>query len=137
MINKIGISDHFRLDEFECPCCGGVRLDPELVVCLEKLRLALGRPLGIVSGYRCRPYHFALYAYENRQRAKRHLPPRPIPGQSPHLLGQAADIANLTITKDDLPMLKTCGFTGVGYGSGRAHVDVYPDRGQSFTTWEY
>jgi uncharacterized protein YcbK (DUF882 family) len=76
MINDIRISPHFKLREFECRCCGAVKLSRGLLGMLEALRIEYGMPLVITSGYRC-PGH-------NRR----------VMGASKslHLLGRAADV---------------------------------------------
>ena len=53
MINDIRVSPHFKLREFQCRCCGAVKLCPKLLLKLEALRSAWGGPLIITSGYRC------------------------------------------------------------------------------------
>jgi len=44
---------HFELREFNCPCCGRVRVAVALVFWLDVLRRALGQPLVVNSGFRC------------------------------------------------------------------------------------
>ena len=56
MINDIRISPHFKLREFQCRCCGLVKLSPRLLQMLEELREKAGIPLVVTSGYRC-PTH--------------------------------------------------------------------------------
>ncbi len=55
------LSEHFSADEFRCKCCGdlpcGDNLE-RLVMMLETVRERYGRPMVIVSGYRC-PKHNA------------------------------------------------------------------------------
>jgi uncharacterized protein YcbK (DUF882 family) len=53
MINDFRLSPHFKLCEFQCRCCGAVRLSPELLGLLEDLRAEWGAPLIITSGFRC------------------------------------------------------------------------------------
>lgn len=74
------LSPHFLAREFACKCCSyGTHpgdVDPRLVADLEALRVALGKPVLIVSGCRCR-------AYNDRCGGAR---------SSQHLLGTAADV---------------------------------------------
>jgi uncharacterized protein YcbK (DUF882 family) len=56
MINDIRISPHFKLREFQCRCCGLVKLSPRLLRMLEELREEARIPLVVTSGYRC-PAH--------------------------------------------------------------------------------
>lgn len=74
--NNIFVSPHFRLIEFQCRCCGCVKLHPELLVKLENLREAWGSPLLLTSGFRCAQHNRKVDGAES----------------SLHLLGQAADV---------------------------------------------
>ena len=76
-LNDIPVAEHFRLREFECPCCHCVRLSPALLACLVELRRAWGKPVLITSGYRCAPHN------KRVKGAPRSL----------HMAGQAADVA--------------------------------------------
>jgi uncharacterized protein YcbK (DUF882 family) len=75
--NDIKVAPHFKLWEFECPCCFTVRLYPVLLERLEKLRQEMGIPIVITSGYRCRKHNREVGGVE----------------RSLHLFGQAVDIA--------------------------------------------
>jgi len=77
--NNIFVSPHFRLTEFQCRCCGCVKLHPELLVKLERLREAWGSPLLLTSGFRCEKHNKKVNGAE----------------ASLHLLGQAADVVVL------------------------------------------
>ncbi|MDO9509487.1 MAG: D-Ala-D-Ala carboxypeptidase family metallohydrolase [Thermovirgaceae bacterium] len=78
-VNDIFVSPHFRLNEFQCRCCGCVKLHPELLVKLESLRESWGSPLLLTSGFRCSQHNRKVDGAE----------------ASLHLLGQAADIVVL------------------------------------------
>lgn len=54
--NNFKLSEHFSLQEFECPCCKRVIVNKKLVEKLEQLRERINAPLKITSGYRC-PEH--------------------------------------------------------------------------------
>ena len=75
-INDFALSAHFRLREFECRCCGTVKLSARLVERLEALRARRGAPVLITSGYRCPRHNAAVGGVEN----------------SRHMRGTAADI---------------------------------------------
>jgi uncharacterized protein YcbK (DUF882 family) len=51
-LNKIKISSHFYLAEFQSPDTKTVMLEPELIQKLENLRFILDVPIIISSGYR-------------------------------------------------------------------------------------
>lgn len=110
------LSPHFDSSEFACRHCGQVTVDPVLVCLLEALRERKGgRPLRIVSGYRCAVHNRAVGG---------------APG-SFHLNGQAVDIPRGYATEADA---EAVGFLGVGL-SGRwaVHVDVRAWRAR----WRY
>lgn len=70
---------HFKVREFSCRCgCGRAPVKQELLNTLEVIRLEWGKPIAILSGYRC-PDH------------NRHVGGVP---HSPHVSGEAADIGN-------------------------------------------
>lgn len=74
------VSEHFKLSEFLChdrANYGYVRLDPQLVTLLEKIRAEAG-PLGVTSGYRPPGYQAKV---------------NPGVTNSEHMNGTAADIA--------------------------------------------
>jgi len=50
------LSANFSTDEFRCKCCGKLVLDTKLPNALQQLRNRVGRPIKILSGYRC-PKH--------------------------------------------------------------------------------
>ena len=77
MINDIRVSANFKLREFQCRCCGVVKLSPRLLAKLEELRAAWGGPLIITSGYRCEKHNAFVKGSAT----------------SFHLQGMAADIA--------------------------------------------
>ncbi len=109
MINHIKISKNFWLDEFHCKgedCCGHLlKIDPQVVKGVQKLRKEIDKPITVTSGYRC-PRH-------NED----------VGGQphSLHLSGLAADI---TVAKFDIRELARLAFS-VGFGT----VIAYPHRG--------
>lgn len=71
------MSEHFKKSEFTCHCgCGGCVVNPKLIALLEKIRSLLGRPITILSGYRCEAHNKACGGKPHSQ----------------HMLGNAADI---------------------------------------------
>lgn len=76
-VNDIRVSPHFSLREFQCRCCGAVMLSALLLEKLEALRTALGRPVVLTSGYRCRAHNSRVGGAPS----------------SLHMRGMAADIA--------------------------------------------
>jgi uncharacterized protein YcbK (DUF882 family) len=102
------LSLHFSKREFACRHCREAVVEPRLVTKLEQLRKLTGRPLVVVSGYRCPVWNRAVGG------ARR----------SYHLTGQAADLKYGYATEDQA---RRAGFTGIGVRDGWAvHVDVRP-----------
>lgn len=108
------LSAHFDRSEFRCKHCG--RRPPlnrewkHLASHLEHLRRIVGRPLVIVSGFRCR----------------RHPVERRKPGGAGWHNRGAADLVGGVATVDQA---KLAGFRGIGDRDGFAtHVDMGPTR---------
>lgn len=113
------ISPNFSLAEFST-CgrgeCDRTYVDPVLLCCLEGLRkICGGRPLNIISGYRC-------------PRCNKRVGGATA---SRHLTGQAADIPYGYAT---VAQAREAGFRGIGTrGRFATHVDVRPTDAQ----WSY
>lgn len=74
--NRLAVSRDFSLKEFECPCCRKVILQPRLLKALQAMRDALGGPLLVTSGHRCKDFNARIGGYE----------------RSKHMIGAAADV---------------------------------------------
>ena len=81
MLNTFNVTSHFKLSEFECPCCKRVMLDARLLAFLDAVRKVYGKPIRITSGYRCACHNVRVWGAL----------------MSKHTVGAAADIA----TTDD------------------------------------
>lgn len=107
------LSAHFSRSEFRCHGTGrpghpahGIPVSPTLVAHLEQLRAIVGRPLKIVSGYRC-PWWNARVGGAP---------------QSRHLKGDAADLPSGYAT---VAQAAAAGFSGIGNkGQWAVHVDT-------------
>jgi uncharacterized protein YcbK (DUF882 family) len=110
------VTQHFAPAEFACPHCGAVFVRPRLLEALEKLRAMRGRPIRVVSGYRCPQHNAAVGGARNSQ----------------HVYAAAADIPRGSCTNAEAVR---AGFTGIGTKDGLpVHVDV---RDGQLTTWVY
>lgn len=99
-----------------CKHCGALDVSCELMAALEELRRIIGRPLPIVSGYRCARHNKAVGGARRSQ----------------HVLGRAADLPAGLVTVDQA---LAAGFRGLGLKrSSVVHVDVRPG---DVTRWEY
>lgn len=76
VINNFKIAPHFKLKEFECPCCNRVMVHPVLVDTLEQIRREWNKPITVTSGYRCAFHNIHVGGEET----------------SKHRIGEAADI---------------------------------------------
>ena len=119
---SLKLSENFNLAEFTCgmsnPCkhCGAVAfISPQLVDMLEDIRAIVGKPIRILSGYRCLDHN------------------REIGGatSSMHMVGFAADIApptGMSISRFyelcQLGVKKYQGGCGCYIKSNFVHVDV-------------
>ena len=101
-LNRIQLSKHFKLSEFECKgktCCGySVKLTPGLLTTLELIwsyvNATLGpvthpHPISLVSGYRCPEHNRRVGGVAN----------------SYHVQGQAADLTSPGLKKTRLAAL--------------------------------
>lgn len=108
------LSANFSRREFRCRHCGRDGVDMRLVEALQQLRAAVGGPLVVTSGYRCREHPI--------ERAKE------TPGT--HARGIAADIVAPGVSLRRLYDLAVAipAFRGGGIGvypdTGHLHVDV-------------
>lgn len=110
------LSKNFSRSEFRCHHCDRLDLlDPELVKVLQRLRDAIGKPLRVVSGFRCCTANRQVGGIEHSQ----------------HLFGRAADIPRGLVTAT---MARRAGAVGAGVRAGWViHVDLTP--GRSFFTF--
>ena len=120
---------HSKYDNIACPCdkCGGVGvgLSKGLLIVLEHLRAALGKPITVTSGYRCVEHNAKVGGAAG----------------SKHLLGVAADIKvkgmSPTQVAKHLVALPYSNFLGVGtYTRGNKGGWVHVDIGRTkLTRW--
>lgn len=99
----------FSAYEFRCPHCRAMPgVSEQLLRVLQRARTAKGRPLRIVSGYRCRTHNQAVGGHRSSQ----------------HLFGRAADVPRGYATAAEW---HSYGAIGVGVRQGGVvHVDVTP-----------
>ena len=106
-------SEHFAFREFICKCggrfanCRRIRLHRGLLSGLEKMRAAYGKPITIVSGYRCPSYNQKVGGASSSQ----------------HVYGAAADV-NYVLHRTAVRRLRI--FAGIGRSKSTSmvrHVD--------------
>lgn len=109
-------SAHFKDYELQCKgrnCCGRVNLcKPELLAALESLRSLIGKPITVLSGYRCELHNQRIGGAKSSQ----------------HIQGIAADILvhGMTAWELEQAVSKVPAFKGIGrddHGND-IHVDV-------------
>lgn len=113
------LSEHFSKEEFSCYHCGELPPDgisKALIKGLETLRLEVGLPIHVTSGYRCKEHNEAVGGVEDSQ----------------HVQGCAADIWVDGYTAYQLGAVCQGIFDGVGiYATDNfVHVDMR-DNGRS------
>jgi uncharacterized protein YcbK (DUF882 family) len=117
-VNEIQLTENFKLSEFNCKCngrtaadCGNaVKVHPELIRRLQKIRDEAGAPVNISSAFRCPNHNKRVGGSEN----------------SYHMRGMAADftIKGKSIAYTRQLAEKYFPDGGVGYYSTFTHVDV-------------
>lgn len=110
------LSAHFHSRELQCQHCKRLPVfNADLVARLERLRKIVGKPLPIVSGYRCPVANANVGGTWD----------------SEHLVGNAVDIPSTYCT---VTQAKAAGFIGIGTRRGRpVHLDMRRKPGDPFT----
>ena len=112
--NNVDITENFNLKEWQCPCCGAVKIYIPVAEKLEKLRTELGgRPIriGRGGGYRCRSYNEEIGGAKKSQ----------------HPLGRAVDVSVDGCTPEEVAAAaEKVGFVGIGIYTNRGftHLDL-------------
>ena len=117
--NGILLPVHFTIEEIECRCGCGMRVETDLITSLEMLRLLTGEPLHITSGARCPTYNKKIGGAS----------------KSRHLIGIAADMRTNSHSHEHaiLRHAPALGFNGIGVAEGWLHLD----RRQKTARWTY
>jgi len=103
------VSKHFDSKEFSCKCCGETKINIELILALEKLRVLVNRPVIITSGYRCSLHNTEVGGAKYSQ----------------HVMGNAVDIKIKGMLPSEVAKLaKQCGFTWTKVYATWTHCDV-------------
>ena len=108
-VNNIKIDRFFYLNEFECPCCNRVMLHLVLLRKLSALRQAIGFPLLVNSGYRCKKENHRVHGVKT----------------SYHLIGFAVDVTTASMKISDLlKHAQNINFGGIGVYDNFLHLDI-------------
>ena len=112
------LTKSFTEEEFECPCCGKVKIAMELVELLQQLRDVIKEPIIVTSGYRCQQYNESVNGFV----------------RSPHLEGLAADIYCKGMDIYKLAGRADLIFSRVGIypDNNFIHVDIVPPHPSKF-----
>ena len=106
------LSEHFTVREFTCSDGSDeIRIDPNLVKYLEKIRAHFGKPVRITSGYRSPTYNAKVGGVKN----------------SYHMKGMAADIVIDGVkSKEVAQYAEKIGCGGIGWYEARnfTHIDT-------------
>lgn len=104
-------TEHFKLGEFQCPCCGLNNISPEVLSKIERIRVLMGIPLRINSGTRCPKHNESIGGAKN----------------SYHLKGEAIDVSMTGMDPDQRHKfihLMHQEFHGLGLGKTFVHGDI-------------
>ncbi|RLJ04683.1 MAG: peptidase M15 [Candidatus Aenigmatarchaeota archaeon] len=113
-LNQKPILKHFKLSEFNCPCCGLNHMNPVLLLLLDRAREISGIPFVITSGFRCASHNSKIGGVSD----------------SAHLTGYAVDISVID-SEDRLAVLFSlfqCGFKRIGISKFFIHADIDPTK---------
>lgn len=126
---------YFNESEFKCKCCGTLPpdgMDEHLLYGLDDLREHLGRPIRIVSGYRCPEYNAKVGGAKASQ----------------HMLGRAADVRVMGLPDFGINEVTESistdrhrwymfarGGIGVYTEQKFIHLDVRGEHGMRFARW--
>jgi zinc D-Ala-D-Ala carboxypeptidase len=122
------LSPHFSRSEFRCKCrnplCEGKAgdINPRLLTVLEEIRMTLGQPLVIRSGWRCQAHNVTAGGAKD----------------SAHMRGCAVDLAAVN-SRTRFTILKVALASGIdrlGVGQTVVHLDVDPSL-DSACCWVY
>ncbi len=107
------ITPNFRAREFDCKgsgCCSQTEIDEKLVEYLQKIRDRFGKPVYILSGYRCKTHN------ANVANAA---------STSKHVSGMAADIAIDGVDPLEIAgYAESIGILGIGHYDDFVHIDT-------------
>ena len=107
---------YFKVEDFTCPCCGVAKADVRLLSALENLRSKIGRPILILSGYRCPAHNKDVHGSPKSQ----------------HMLGKAADVVVRGMASIDLAQaansLEPFNLGGIIVYKTFVHLDVRTNR---------
>lgn len=126
----VRFSTYFYAHEFECRCtndsCREQRINVDLISKLNKIRIDLGSPIIINSGFRC--------AAKQQELLDKGYEAAPV-GTSQHELGRALDISPLDPKKlVELKNLAAEQFMSLGLANTFVHVDLRNDK---IRRWKY
>lgn len=101
---------HFKLEEFDCPCCGANKMSFDFIDKLEVARRLADCPLVVTSGYRCKKHNEEVNGSS----------------RSAHLRGLAADIkcASAQMRYQVVDALLWVGFERLIIYPEHVHVDA-------------
>jgi uncharacterized protein YcbK (DUF882 family) len=130
------LSPNFSRSELACKHCGECEIKQEIVDVIQRIRIGLGKPMFISSGYRC-PQH-PVEAMKDKN---------PLSPPGAHVDGYAVDIiCHGRVALKVIEMAQSLGVTRIGiFQRGRAsgryiHIDVadkHDDRYPSGVIWTY
>lgn len=106
----VQLTPHFHLREVECRCgdCPGTQIDLDHMARMERLRVALGRPVRITSGFRCPAHNAAVGGHPSSEHMEGVATDVQVPGVPPDAVADAGE---------------ALGFGGLGRYDTFTHLD--------------
>lgn len=121
------ITDHFSENEMKCKGSGDCAMQPQFMDALESIRVELGKPMVVTSGYRCPEY--------NDEVSSSGL-------TGPHTTGKAVDIlCTGGVTMEIMRLAIKYGMTGIGvsqkgdHAKRFLHLDMLPHNTSKPRPW--
>lgn len=116
------LSNHFTKKEMECPCCGAMKMEEDVIQAIEAVRCEYGKPIYINSAFRCPKHNVELGSKSS----------------SSHLVGLAIDI-RVNSSKERYGLMRHLlqHFTRLGFGDGFIHADLDHVNKTPNLIWDY
>ena len=113
--------DHFKMSEFECPCCGESKMDNTALLLIDLARTYANIPFVIKpgGGYRCKKHNAEIGGAKLSSHCV---------GKGFDISTNCADVPNSLIAFKVMEWCRTVGFTRFALYENHIHVDYDTDK---------
>ena len=137
--SKSKLGDYFSTNEFDCQChyssCVEQKISVDLINKLNLIRIEIGSPLYVTSGFRCSRHQNDLRKELNNGKKTLTVVAQTV---SQHELGNAADISPRVISMTKLRKIVEKVFDSIGLAKTFFHVDTRPKKADGTKRiWNY